>query len=232
MAVEVGGGSDEPAASIVGDSSDADYIKKLEIDNGFVQFDLAIDVIKTFLEPDRPFALRPSLIQQLQSVAVKNIETYPGEWRTGPAKITKSNHIPPDAHLVKFLVQEMCDYVNDNWHEKTAFHLSAYVMWRLNWIHPFSDGNGRTSRVTSYIVLCTALNTLLPGSPSIPQQIQEDRTIYFRALEQADAAYAAGQVDISEMETALRHMLAKQLLSVIEQADGHAGSAVDPMPSA
>ena len=155
-----------------------------------------------------------------QKVAVEGIVPYPGEWRTGPAKITKSNHIPPDAHLVGYLVQEMCDYVNDNLHEKTAFHLSAYVMWRLNWIHPFPDGNGRTSRMSSYIVLCTSLKTLLPGSPTIFQQIQDDRTTYFRALEYADAAAKAGQIDVSEMESVLRNMLAKQLLSVIEQASG------------
>jgi Fic family protein len=195
-------------------------IAELEVENGLRQYDLAIDVIRTFQEPERPFALRPSLIQQLQSVAVKNIEPYPGEWRTSSAKITKSKHTPPGAHLVGFLVQEMCDYVNDNWHEKTAFHLSAYVMWRLNWIHPFSDGNGRTSRTTSYIVLCASLNTLLPGSPTILQQIQDDRTAYFRALEHADEAALSGTIDVSEMETAIKGMLARQLLSVIEQADG------------
>jgi fido (protein-threonine AMPylation protein) len=195
-------------------------IAQLEVDNGLLQIDLGIDVIKTFLEPDRPFALRPTLIQQLQKVAVDGIVPYPGEWRTAPAKITKSKHVSPDAHLVGFLVQEMCDYVNDNWHEKTAFHLAAYVMWKLNWIHPFADGNGRTSRVSSYIVLCTSLNTLLPGSPTILEQIQDDRTTYFRALEHADAAAVAGQVNVSEMELALRNMLAKQLLSVIEQASG------------
>jgi len=194
-------------------------IAELEVENGLRQYDLAIDVIETFLEPDRPFALRPSLVQQLQAVAVKDIEPYPGEWRNGPAAITKSKHTPPGAHLVGFLVQEMCDYVNDNWHERTAFHLSAYVMWRLNWIHPFSDGNGRTSRTVSYIVLCASLNTLLPGSPTILQQIQNDRTVYFRALERADEAAMSGKLDVSEMEVAIKGMLATQLLSVIEQAD-------------
>lgn len=195
-------------------------IAELEVANGLRQYDLALDVIKTFLEPDRPFALRPSLLQQLQKIAVEGIEAYPGEWRTGPARITKSKHTPPDAHLIGFLVQEMCDYVNNNWHEKTAFYLASYVMWRINWIHPFADGNGRTSRVVSYIVLCVSLKTLLPGTPSIPQQIQDDRTVYFRALEHADEACAAGHEDVSQMETALRNMLAKQLLSVIEQANG------------
>ena len=109
--------------------------------------------------------------------------------------------------------------MNEKWDEKSPLHLAAYVMWRLNWIHPFADGNGRTSRTASYIVLCAKLKSVLPGAPTIPQQIQEDRTGYFRALEAADAAYLAdGSVDVSAMENLLRNMLAKQLLSVIEKA--------------
>ena len=63
--------------------------------------------------------------------------TEPGKWRSGPVNISKSKHKPPASHLVPSLIQEMCDYVNDNFHEQTPLHLAAYVMWRLNWIHPF-----------------------------------------------------------------------------------------------
>jgi hypothetical protein len=109
--------------------------------------------------------------------------------------------MPPGPHLVEHLVQEMCDYVNENFHEKTALHLAAYVMWRLNWIHPFSDGNGRTSRAVSYIVLCSHVKILLPGTSSIPQQIEENRAAYFRALEAADEALReTDEIDISVME--------------------------------
>jgi len=103
-------------------------IAELEIENGFRQFDLVLDIIKTFLDPERPFALRPSIIQQLQEVAVDGIERHPGRWRTGPAGIEKSAHAPPEAHLVPFLVQEMCDYVNDNWMRRQLFtylHMSC-----------------------------------------------------------------------------------------------------------
>jgi Fic family protein len=214
-------GGDSTGTSPSSLPADEKRIAELEIENGFRQFDQAQDIIRTFLEPERPFALRPSLIQMLQKIAVEGIVPYPGKWRVGSVEISKSKHVPPAAHLIGGLVQEMCDYVNDNWHEKTAFHLAAYVMWRLNWIHPFPDGNGRTSRVTSYIVLCTSLKTLLPGSPSIPQQIQDDRTTYFHALEHADEALrTTGAIDVSHMEAALKSMLARQLLSVIEQADG------------
>lgn len=198
-------------------------VARLEIENGVRQLDLALDIVDTFLEPDRPFALRATHIQELQRVAVSGIDPRPGEWRMGSVHISKSKHVPGSAHLVPFQVNEMCDYVNDNWHDKTAFHLAAFVMWRLNWIHPFADGNGRTSRIVSYIVLCTHVHARLPGSPTIPEQIQQNRTQYFRALEAADEAMRKGVMDVSEMEKAIRGMLAKQLLSVIEQADGSGG---------
>jgi Fic family protein len=117
----------------------------------------------------------------------------------------------------------MCEYVNDNLHIKNAFHLASYVMWRHNWIHPFVDGNGRTSRVLSYIVLSICAGYVLPGTPTIPEQIQEDRAEYFKALEAADSVWREEQrIDVSEMEKMLTNMLAKQLLSVINTASGGA----------
>ena len=141
--------------------------------------------------------------------------------RRTAVQIEKSAHQPPAAHLVENLVREMCDYVNDNRHTQTAFYLAAYVMWRHNWIHPFEDGNGRTSRVLSYIVLSLCVGYVLPGAPTIPEQIQGDRSGYFKSLEDADAAWlASGEVDVGSMEKLLTGMLAKQLLSVIDDASG------------
>jgi Fic family protein len=92
-------------------------------------------------------------------------------------------------------------------------------MWRLNWIHPFVDGNGRTTRTTSFFVLCVRLGYRVPGSPTIPEQIAKDKKPYYAALEQADAAYTSDKkVDISAMETLLGALLANQLASVLRDA--------------
>lgn len=200
--------------------SQKNLIAALEAENGLRQYDETIEAIRYYLEPERPFALRPGLIQQLQAVAVQGMVAAPGRWRTTKVKIWERRHKPPEPHLVGPLIQELCDYVNGNFHERTPLHLSAYVMWRLNWVHPFEDGNGRTSRAVSYLVLCTGMRLLLPGSPTIPQQIQADRTEYFDALEKADDAFEAGTINVSAMEEALKNMLAKQLLGVIAQAGG------------
>ncbi len=196
-------------------------IARLEAANGFKQLSLGVEIIRYYLEPNRPFALRPGLMLDLQKVAVAGLVPRPGEWRRTNVAISKSAHQPPPPHLVESLVTEMCDYVNDNLHTRTAFHLSAYVMWRHNWIHPFEDGNGRTSRVLSYIVLSLCVGYVLPGTPTIPEQIQGDRSGYFRALEAADVAWKEkNTTEVDEMEQLLTGMLARQLLSVIDGAGG------------
>ncbi len=198
---------------------DQHEIAVLEAENGFRQLAQGIEIIRYYLEPSRPFALRPGQILELQKIAVAGLTLNPGQWRRTSVRIEKSAHQPPAAHLVQNLVTEMCDYINDNRHTKTAFHLAAYVMWRHNWIHPFEDGNGRTSRVLSYIVLSLCVGYMLPGSPTIPEQIQGDRSGYFKALEDADAAWLRhGEVDVGTMEKLLTEMLARQLLSVIDGA--------------
>jgi Fic family protein len=93
-------------------------------------------------------------------------------------------------------------------------------MWRLNWIHPFSDGNGRTSRMVSYLALSVRLGMLLPGRDTIPDQIVDNRQPYFNALEDADQALAEGRIDLAKMEELIEGMLAKQLMSVMESATG------------
>jgi Fic family protein len=116
------------------------------------------------------------------------------------------------------LLEQMCDYINENWAKSSPLHVAAYTLWRMNWIHPFVDGNGRTSRAVSYLVLCVRLGCVLPGTQTIPEQISRNKDPYYKALEAADQANAAGKIDLTEMEKLLESLLAAQLVSVIDAA--------------
>jgi Fic family protein len=116
-------------------------------------------------------------------------------------------------------VQSLCEYVNENWNLSAA-HLAAYVLWKMNWIHPFADGNGRTARAVSYVVLSIKLDGLLPGTPTIPEQIAANKEPYYKALEEADKAWSLGKVDVSALERLLADMLAQQLLNAAKEATG------------
>ncbi len=190
-----------------------------EARNGFRQYDAAIGTIQTALERGS-FKLRPSLILSLQREALAGISSYAGNYRPGGVSIEGSLHAPVGAHLVPELVEDMCDYVNDHWGESTPIHLAAYVMWRLNWIHPFADGNGRTSRIVSYVVLSIRAGSLLPGTPTIPDQIVDNRKPYFEALDSADSAFRDGSVDVSKMEDLLASLLANQLAEFYKSVGG------------
>jgi Fic family protein len=220
MADESGGDRKSKAAS-------PDLIKdpieraQREAENGLRQFDQVLEMIEHFRDTKRPFQLRPSMILTLQRIAIEGISEFAGLTRPAAVEISGSKHQPPGAHLVPELLEQMCDYVNDHWHQSTALHLAAYIMWRLNWIHPFVDGNGRTSRAVSYLVLCVRLGYPLPGTHTIPEQIAASKKPYYDALEAADVAFQkTEQPDVSALEKLLEEYLSAQLVAVVEQATG------------
>jgi Fic family protein len=146
--------------------SDPTQKAEAEARNGLRQYDVGIKSIQTALDRGG-FKLRPSLILTFHREALAGISSYAGNYRPAGVKIEGSQHQPPDAHLVPELVEDLCDYVNAHWEASTPIHLASYMMWRLNWIHPFADGNGRTSRITSYVVLSVRAGFVLPGTPTI-----------------------------------------------------------------
>lgn len=147
----------------------------------------------------------------LNRFAVEGLVSAPGRYRLGDMTIPGSPHQPPPPTEVAVLVEEMCDYVNKNWGERSPVHLAAYVMWRLNWIHPFQDGNGRTARASSYLVLCARLGHDLPGEATMPTHIAGDKEPYYSALEAADLAFREGRVDLSTLERLLEDTLIRQI---------------------
>jgi Fic family protein len=202
--------------------ADPDEQARVEAANGLKQFDQVVELVREWTTPERNghFRLRLSTILGLQRTALQGLSSYAGNFRPGDVTIGKSKHQPPGAHLVASQVEEMCDYVNENFGVRTAVHLAAYVMWRLNWIHPFADGNGRTSRALSYFVLCVKSGNVLPGTRTIPEQIAQNKTPYYEALEAADEAWNREIVDLSKLEELLSSALARQLADYHKAATG------------
>lgn len=203
--------------------SDPDELAAAEGRNGLRQIDAVVEVVDSYIERGRPFKLRPSTLLHLHRIALQGISNYAGNFRPAGIAIGGSQHTPPGAHQVPELVEFMCDYVNENWDDSTPVHLAAYVLWRLNWIHPFTDGNGRTARACSYLVLCLRLGYSLYGPNSVPAQIAQDKIPYYKALEAADAASTDDQVNVDQLEELLGTLLARQLVGVLRDATGEAG---------
>ena len=189
-----------------------------ESENAIAQFDRVLDLIDDVVRGDRPFRLRPSMILDLHRIVLDGLSAYAGNYRPGAIEIGLSKHVPPAAHLVPGLIEEMCDHVTDTFKSAVPLNLCAYVMWRLNWIHPFTDGNGRTSRAVAYYVLCAKIGYRLPGHETVPEQIAADKGPYYRALEAADESLVGGTLSLNVLEQLLDGQLAQQLLSAYDDA--------------
>jgi Fic family protein len=190
----------------------------LEAENALLQFDQVLDLIDESVRDGRPFRLRPSTILTLHAAAMKGIHSQAGTFRNAPVEIGGSQHEPPPEHMVAIHVEDMCDWVNDNWDKRSAIELCAYIMWRLNWIHPFADGNGRTSRAVAYLALCIKAGARLPGTPTIPEQIADHKQPYYDALEAADIADSGGKLDVADLITLLEKYLTTQLAGLLAAA--------------
>jgi Fic family protein len=191
-----------------------------EARNALRQFDVSMLLLQQMLDAQQP-NIRPSDLLTLNRFALDGIHPLAGTFRASEIEITGSGHAPPRPESVPALVEDFCEYVNRNWEKKSAIHLAAYALWRLNWIHPFADGNGRTARAISYVLLCAKLGYRLPGTTTIPEKIAADKQPYYLALEAADRAFAKRQIELSQMEELLQEALAGQLLSIHNAARDH-----------
>lgn len=90
------------------------------------------------------------------------------------------NHIPPKPEKVNVLMDDLIEWLNSEY----TLHLhpvkqAAIAHYKLVHIHPFTDGNGRTSRLL--------MNTILMkyGYPPVVIQKQQ-RLQYYKFLEMAN----------------------------------------------
>jgi Fic family protein len=146
----------------------------------------------------------------LNYAAVANIAQFGGRYREEPIYV--GNHTPPHFNEVPNLMDRFFSLIHENW--TIIDHptwLASYALWRLNWIHPFVEGNGRTARAACYYLICLKYGMLLPGKKIVPERIRENRTPYYAALKAADIACDQGKLDVSAMAKYLEDLLKGQL---------------------
>jgi len=134
----------------------------------------------------------------LNAAAVANIAQFGGRFREQP--ILVDDHVPPHFKEVPDLMDQFISVIHENWEivpYPTA--LAAYALWRLNWIHPFIEGNGRTARAACYYLICLKSGGLLPGKKTVPERIRENREPYYAALKEADEYWEAGQLNVDTL---------------------------------
>lgn len=132
------------------------------------------------------------LIKSLNHHAIACLHVNAGEYR--PCDLRVGDYEPPQHFLIPELMNEFVNELNRYWNDFDAIELGAYGLWKLNQIHPFINGNGRTARALSYYLICVKWGALLPGYPILPRLIRAQRDECVELLKQTDQEFETGFV--------------------------------------
>ena len=120
----------------------------------------------------------------------------PGEYRKKDVKITKSSHVPPNSFKISEYMDELFKFINKKDDQKYDLLKVALAHHRFVWIHPFTNGNGRTVRLLTYALLVKLGFNVEKGRILNPTAIFcGDRDRYYNKLQYADTGTEAGLLE-------------------------------------
>ena len=138
----------------------------------------AIAFIKDIAQGEEPITERTIL--QIHALILRGIDRQnAGRYRTVPVLISGSRHVPPQPYLIEKQMEDFLLRFREM--ESEGIHpvdIAAYLHDELVRIHPFIDGNGRTSRLLMnlYLLRHGYVMVLLKGDA-------ESKLAYYKALE-------------------------------------------------
>lgn len=170
---------------------------------------------------DRGGPLAEGLIREIHKLLVQGVRggaAAPGEYRRVQNYVVNSAtgetvYTPPPAHDVPILMAELVAWLNHG-QELHPVLMSGIAQFQLVHIHPFLDGNGRTSRLLSTLCLYRAgydIKRLF----SISEYYDRDRPAFYRAIQ----GVRDQGMDMTGWLEYFTHGLATQLVEVKERGE-------------
>jgi len=140
----------------------------------------ALDYLYSLVESGKNNTVSERFIRSLNQIVMQDIDReWAGKYRNSAVIIGGADHKPPEAMEIPKLMQNLINWVGDNKKKMHPVELASILHHKLVFIHPFFDGNGRTSRLTMNIILMQS------GFPLVIV-LKNDRKRYYRTLSLAD----------------------------------------------
>lgn len=182
--------------------------KALEVSNGDRHYSFLQSIVSISIDSGRPF-LSQTILKAINFHAIACLHSNAGEFR--PCSVQVGDYQPPGHYRVPDLMDDFVNLVNRQWDSSDPVELSAFVLWKLNHIHPFINGNGRTARAACYFVLCVKLGGWLEGNTILPELLRANRDDYVQALKAVDASAIKGKTDLTPLHQIIADHLTTQL---------------------
>jgi len=130
--------------------------------------------------------------------------------RTG-VEITGTEHQPSHPSRVRSEVQDMLEWLYNGGRYASAVRRAAFVLWKVNAIHPFNGGNGRVARALAYLVILSEVAPIFAGEP-LPTKLKARKEQYLNGLQAADRG------DLAALEQLVLECFRGQLADIVRVA--------------
>ena len=148
----------------------------------------AMDFISKYLGKDDPVS--EGLVRELHKILVRGVrgsEAQPGSYRKIQNYVANSRtkeiiYTPPAPLEVPHLMREFVDWIKANIEEVSPVLTAGIAQFQFVHIHPFVDGNGRTARLLSTLILYKTgydFKRLF----TISEYYDKDRPAYYTAIQ-------------------------------------------------
>ena len=160
-----------------------DLNKKIEAENVRLSFYLILKIQKQITD---------GLLPKFESGKLRKKPVVVNDPRT-----LKVIYLPPDAKDVKKLIGDLIEFVNSNRNEIDPLILAGIFHKQMVIIHPFMDGNGRTTRLATKVLLAEmGLNTF--NLFSFENYYNKNVTKYFQTVGEFGNYYEpVGKIDLT-----------------------------------
>jgi Fic family protein len=187
----------------------------------FLHMSFAVSQLEAGLEIDHEF------VCLLNAYAARYLSQQPGRYRRH-YDVEVGQHKPSAWAVVYEEMESFLETLHRNWTTWNAVEAAAYVLWAVNHVHPFAEGNGRTARALSYYVFCKKQGQWLPGSVTFVELIRAThRQDYCEILQRMHLARK-----IPKMETDLTEMVPFLGQLILEQITLHQQEQAAKQPAA
>ena len=140
----------------------------------------ALDYVYELIGKDKRNTISEMLIRSLNQIVMRDMDKeWAGKYRNSLVLIGGADHKPPEAIDVPDMMRKLVGWFNVNRKKLHRVELASILHHKLVSIHPFFDGNGRTSRLMMNVILMQA------GIPLVTI-LKNDRKRYYRTLNEAD----------------------------------------------
>lgn len=128
-------------------------------------------------------------VLRVHELLLQSIDENAGRFRVSDVKINGALFMPPHFTEVRPKTLDLLEWVRTNPNQLNPIELAAIFHHKYVYIHPFTEGNGRTARLLMNHIL------MRHGFPFIAEVEFNNREKYYRALSDADLGFKQDFVD-------------------------------------